>query len=543
MNNELLLKQFAKGNPNQTTEITGGNAIIYNRVSSKEQLDGASLETQLEKCLAYAESKNFNVIEPYFGGTFESAKSDKERKEFNKMLSFIKKNKHLKIKAVIVYMTARFSRTGSTSIIEELEKMDIMVLSASSGYNPKTPSGKLNQRVELALASFDNESKSQTTIDNSIKKLQQGRWVNHAPRGYDQKTTKAKQTITINAEGKFIRQAFHWKAEQKLTTEEIRKKLKNLGFTINKQKLSELLRNPFYCGWMSHKFLKGELLKGNHPAIVSEKIFLKANEVLKESHSSGYEITHNNEFLPLLGTIKCPHCGNKLSPSVSTKMRKKYNRNDACYYVCWRKGCCSNNSIRIVHPAFNNLFSSYSVQEGYKEIFKLQLSKVFNGMNSESKSLLSTLKGQATELSNRIKTIEDNWAIETNSKKQEILWKKITEYEKDLIEVQKEIEKHKNNSLNLQNFLDNGVNLIYNPLKLWELLDLEDKKRLQQLVFPNGFIFDKENKVIEPPMVNSLFGLNALFTETFDKKEKGFFSKKTEKPQIVPGAGLEPAQP
>ena len=359
MNNELLLKQFAKGNNYKTFEITGGNAIIYNRVSSKDQLDGASLETQLEKCLAYAESNNFDVLTPYFGGTFESAKSDKERKEFNKMLSFIRKNKKLNIKAVIVYSTSRFSRTGSTSIIEELEKMDVMVLSASSGYNPKTPSGKLNQRVELALASFDNESKSQTTIDNNNKKLQQGRWVHHAPRGYDQKTTKAKQTIIINAEGEFIRRAFHWKAEQKLTSEEIRKKLKTLGFIIETRKLSELLRNPFYCGWMSYKSLKGEVLKGKHPAIVSEEIFLKANEVLKENHSRGYEITHENEYLPLLGTIRCSKCGKKLSPSVSTKMRKKYNRNDVCYYVCSEKGCRCNNSIRIVHPAYNNLLSEF----------------------------------------------------------------------------------------------------------------------------------------------------------------------------------------
>ena len=44
-----------------------------------------------------------------FGGTFESAKSD-ERKEFQKMLTYVKRNKE--IDAIIVYSYDRFSRTG-----------------------------------------------------------------------------------------------------------------------------------------------------------------------------------------------------------------------------------------------------------------------------------------------------------------------------------------------------------------------------------------------------------------------------------------------
>ena len=48
MNNIDLLKQFAKGSVPLSKQ--GGNAFIYNRVSSKDQLMGQSLEVQLEKC-------------------------------------------------------------------------------------------------------------------------------------------------------------------------------------------------------------------------------------------------------------------------------------------------------------------------------------------------------------------------------------------------------------------------------------------------------------------------------------------------------------
>ena len=142
-------------------------------------------------------------------------------------------------------------------------------------------------------------------------------------------------------------------------------------------------------------------------------------------------------------------------------------------------------------------------------------------------------------LINQIETLEDNWAIETDSKKKDILWKKVMEYEQNLIEVQREIEKHNDNSLNLQYFLNNGLELVYNPLKLWELSELGDKKRFQKLLFPEGFVFDKENKVIEPLFINSMFILNPLFMGDFDKKENGFFSKKTEKPKTVAGTRIE----
>lgn len=54
-------------------------------------------------------AKNIEVIE-YFGGTYESAKSD-ERKQFQKMLTFVNRRKD--ISYIIVYSYDRFSRTGA----------------------------------------------------------------------------------------------------------------------------------------------------------------------------------------------------------------------------------------------------------------------------------------------------------------------------------------------------------------------------------------------------------------------------------------------
>ena len=43
------IKEFAKGEKPKTSK-DGGNVLIYTRVSSSEQIDGQSLEVQLDKC-------------------------------------------------------------------------------------------------------------------------------------------------------------------------------------------------------------------------------------------------------------------------------------------------------------------------------------------------------------------------------------------------------------------------------------------------------------------------------------------------------------
>ena len=534
------LKAFAKGYKT-SKDISPGNAVIYNRVSSKEQEENQSLEHQLESCLKYAERYGLNIVHEPFGGTFESAKTDKERKEFNKMLTFIRRNKKLNIKYVIVYNTKRFSRTGSTTIIEELESMGILVLSTMSNYNPKTPAGKFCQRMELATANFENEEKGQTTRELGLAALLKGRWIGRAPRGYDQKTTKAKQTITINEEGKFIKKAFHWKADEKLTNEEIRQRLSKLGFEINKQKLSEVLKNPFYCGLMVHNFLNGEVVKGNHPPIISEEIFIRANEILNQKYTGGYEQKLEKDWAPLLGTLRCPCCNHNVSASMSTKMKKKYNR-EVYYYVCSRKGCRCNSQVVYVHEAFNNFLSNTTIKNLHQKVFETQLTKVFEGLTKENRLDIKTMKTEATKLTTQLHQLESNWALESHPKKKEILWGLIEDSEKKISKIESEISRSEDSILNLDNFLKEAIDLVYNPLTMWNKLNLGDKQRFQKLLFPEGILFDKKNRNIEPLTVNQFFIVNSDISVSYGNKKRELSDKNIKKSPYVPEVGLEPTQ-
>ena len=531
-------KKFAKGKKRELKQ--GGRAVIYQRVSTKEQEDGFSPETQIQRCKEWAETHNYYVVK-IFEGEYESAKSDIKRKRFNQMLKFVKDKKN-NIDAVIVYSTRRFSRTGSFDIIDELKSKGITVFSATSGYDARTAEGEFMQGVELLSARHDNRIKSKAVIDNGRKALLSGRWIQHPPRGYDMKTTKTKQEITINAEGKLIKKAFKMKAEENLTNEEIRIRMRTMGLNLEKQQWSKIFKNIFYVGYFSHNFLNGEIVKGPHEPLVSLENFTKINGMLEKAHNSGYEVKLDKEYAPLLGTIKCPHCGGNLTASVSTKMRKKYGK-EIGYYVCSHKNCKCNASTKKVNERFEEYLNNIKLSEAITELLKAQLKKSFLILNKNRAEEIKAIKTNLKNKENEIEQIEYNLATATNTKSREICEKQLEKKEAERDEIIRQLEDRDNGILNLDSYINLGLNMKDNILKLWQIANLGNKKRIQNLTFPNGLIYNKENDDIEPISINEFIFLLNSKSESYEDKKKRQTVKNNGLSPWVPGAGLEPAQP
>src|SRR5436305_376431 len=117
-------------------------AVVYTRVSSKEQYDtNLSLDWQKKAIDEYASRSNIRTAE-YFGGTYESAKTD-GRKEFGRMLDYIKKNKNV-VTHVLVYLLDRFSRSGdgAMKLAKELrEKYGVTIIAVTQPIDTSNPGG------------------------------------------------------------------------------------------------------------------------------------------------------------------------------------------------------------------------------------------------------------------------------------------------------------------------------------------------------------------------------------------------------------------
>jgi site-specific DNA recombinase len=165
-----LFRGFAKGNSSQPNNANH-NAVIYTRVSTREQaITNQSLETQKKYCLEFALKNSYNVL-GFFGGTYESAKTD-ERNEFNRMIKFVKNQKE-GITYILVYSLDRFSRTGDNAIFisTELKRRGISIVSVTQPIDVSTHAGVLQQNIQFIFSKYDNDLRKEKCIAGMKEKL------------------------------------------------------------------------------------------------------------------------------------------------------------------------------------------------------------------------------------------------------------------------------------------------------------------------------------------------------------------------------------
>ncbi len=68
---------------------------------------------------------------------------------------------------------------------------------------------------------------------------------------------------------------------------------------------------------MSHNLLNGEVIKGRHPALIDEDLFLRANEIKK---TAGFTSNKANDNLPLKVFVKDAESG---APFTGYLVKKK----------------------------------------------------------------------------------------------------------------------------------------------------------------------------------------------------------------------------
>ncbi|MEZ4923128.1 MAG: recombinase family protein [Crocinitomicaceae bacterium] len=526
MNNELdIFKQFAKeGNEPSLEGKT--QAVIYTRVSTKEQAENnASLETQMKYCELYAKKRNLTVVE-YFGGTYESAKSD-ERKEFQNMLNFVKRNN--KIAYIIVYSFDRFSRTGANGsyITAQLKKRGIIVLSATQEVDATTSAGSFQQDLFFLFSKFDNELRRDKSVSGMQEKLRKGYINGVVPFGYtNMNPGKGKlPELVINKQGELLKKAFEMKAKHDLTYMEITENLKPLGWTKGHKKLSDYFRNPIYCGLIVSSLIPGEVIEGKHPALVSKEIFLKVNGLLQKKNYGGNYV-RDDENLPLKQFVIAESCGTLYTGYLVKKKGLYYYKNN-------RIGSKENRSAKMMHELFIQFLKNFQLKnkevlEPIKEIVQQE----FIALQEESINAVLAIGEKSNEVEKHLETIERRFVIGEITK--ELYQKYKAEFEEELIKIRRQLENSRFKLSNLENALAKAMKFALKLPEMWQNGNLEVKRRIQKIVFPDGIRYDHQNHTYRTTRVNLLFAGIPLIQEDLLKKENGTSSNFKNLSRLVP---------
>lgn len=337
------------------------NAVIYCRVSSREQVEGTSLESQESACRDYARRHNLTV-QKVFVGQGESAKFA-DRPELLELLNYCKNRAH-KVDMLLVWKIDRFARNVEDhfAIKATLRKYAVNVVSVTEPIQ-SDPTGRLMETILAGFAQFDNDIRAARAKLGMAHRLREGIWPWMPPLGY--LAPKAGRKIHPDRPDpeRFepLRKAWKLFLTGAYTKAAIVRMLRQWdvrgyqGEPITPQTLDQMFANPFYAGVLQDPW-SGAEHKGRHQPMISVREFARAQRMIAGRANS---VRHNrfHPDFPLRGHVRCPSCHTPMSASYSRGRTKRY-----AYYDCRNPDC---PTLRKSYPAaaVHREFSQFLMQQ------------------------------------------------------------------------------------------------------------------------------------------------------------------------------------
>ncbi len=524
--------KFAKTSKSLVQKTDTKNVVVYTRVSSKEQADkNLSLDTQRNAIEEYAH-RNQQTVVAYFGGTYESAKTD-GRKEFVRMLDFIKKSKG-RISYLLVYSLDRFSRTGGGAIklaTDLREKYGVTVFAVTQPTDTNNPSGVLHQNIQFLFSEYDNQLRKQKAMAGMKEKFQKGIWVVKPPMGYDILRSNGERKIVVNDTGRKLKKAFDWKL-QGIKNQDIVQRLKDIGVKMYHQQLQKIFANPFYCGLVCHGMLEGQIVEGVHEKLISKEVFLQVNQI--NAKAPKYGVSHKKEQneIPLKVFARCSCCNRGLTGYV-VKSKGLW------YYKCVTVGCKFNKRAQQLNDQFKAILSRYQIHAKAVEPILYQLQYVLKDMAKDKEEKTTVLHKQLKEVNQRMDTIEEKYFV-TGELSKELYDKFNTRYKEELASITQSLQGYCFDASNLQQVLKTTLLATGKLQYLWSVSDVKEKEKLQKFMFPEGIVYDRENQLFRTDVVNPTFELIECISKVLGGNKNGQNHKTNDFARLAASPGIEP---
>lgn len=460
-------------------------AIIYTRVSTKEQVQNFSLVSQEKICQSYAEKNGWEVLK-VFREEGESAKTA-DRTQLQEILQYVAKNKG-KVGKMIVYKLNRFARNAEDHFTVKvvLRRYGVELRSATEAISTDA-SGELMEIVLAGISQFDNRIRAENTIIGMKSRLLDGLWSGKAPWGYYNDKDK-KIIIPHSEKALIVKMLFEKYATGKYTFPELAKMANKLGqksrhgMKISKQLVAKITANPIYYGMVVVPKFKIST-KGSHDPIITEQLFRQAQGVRNGIIGRKSPRNKDNQDFPLRG-IKCSGCDKSISGG-KTKGKTKYYQ----YYNCVNYKCPKRKSIN--KDDFENDFTKFLMRltpddnffEALKEAIKIAHKSEFNSITSSERKInmkISELKEKKDKLLDL--RMEESISNEDFIPKNE-------SYKIQIVELEQELNNLSIPELGLDSVIDSSIEFLKHLPETWRSLHVKDLRVLRTLLFPKNIFY------------------------------------------------------
>lgn len=465
------------------------NAVIYCRVSSRDQVDGTSLESHELACRDYARRNKLNVLDVFIEEG-ESAKVA-QRTKLMELLEYCK-TKDRDVRVLLVWKLDRFARNieDHYSVKALLRRSGVEIVSVTEPIQ-SDPTGKLMEAILAGYAQFDNDIRSVRTIQGMRQRLREGICPWLPPLGYlpPKNGKKTEPDAPDPRCFELLKKGWQLYATGLFSKAAVLRRLQEWGVEgyrrspLSEQTLSRVFRNPYYAGILRDPW-SGEEYEGRHVAMVSKADFARVQELLDDrGNSQPHTVLHQS--FPARGYVRCPGCLGRMTAAYTKGRRKRYP-----YYRCKRPQCpigTKSYAAADVHDEVSQRLSELAVPTNRRARLAAKIGAVFQAATECSheelvrQSQVSKVEGQLRELVSMraSRLINDQQFEEQREALQQRLWSLRAAEPLNDVEplTPEEIE------VWVQSW--SGIE------KLWRTLPLESRHQLLGLVFPNGYVHEQ----------------------------------------------------
>ena len=490
----------APGDGATLTDMVG--AVIYVRVSTKEQTENLSLPTQVRACEDYCRRQGYEVLER-FHEEGESAKTT-DRTQLQALLTFCRTHKG-KVHFIVVYNLTRFAREkyDHFALRAHLKSLGISLRSVTEPIDD-TSTGKLMEGVLAAFAQFDNDVRSERTLAGMKAALTLGRWTFQAPLGYLNAPKWSKSSLVPDPErAPLVKKGFDDMASGHFTIREVIRRATEAGLRTRRHRLlspqtfGNMLRNRIYIGQIDSPEC-GVTARGDFEPLIAEATFYRAQAVLEGRVPVVAPRQRNHPDFPLRAFVQCATCGRALTGSWSRGRNGRY-----AYYHC--PGRCRTGSVSkaVLEGAFVDELALLQPTPGYMRLIKDRILYAWKQRCAEARERTADVERRVKSVRKKLDRLDEAFLyaesidLPTYTRQRDKLREELT---------LSQIEHHTEavDEIDVEGVLAFAERILPRAADLWVQAPLDYKQRLQQLFFPEGIAYDG-HRFIRTAVTTSLF--------------------------------------
>ena len=229
--------------------------------------------------------------------------------------------------------------------------------------------------------------------------------------------------------------------------------------------------------------------KGNFAALIDDETFDRAKVILALGTRSFNRRQTDNPDFPLRHFVKCGACGKPLTASYSTgRARRKYP-----YYRCQNRSCASpvNETKQVIEGGFLSFLQCLRPKPEIIGLFKKIVCGAWEEKQNAAAAECTVYQRQIRELRNRKDKLFDAYSGSVLNLEEYREMKEVIDQELTLVQVRESDSRLKEGDF--EDLLGFAETIFLDPVTFWENCSLDQKRRFQGLIFPEGLQFENGN--------------------------------------------------